>query len=210
MARSPRNPTGERFGRLLVLSLNENRSGLYVWNCVCDCGARCTATTTGLNSGDTKSCGCLRVEVSRRRMTKHGLSGVPEFIVWKGMKQRCDGVNGKSFQRYGGRGIRYCPEWTDFGAFYADMGPRPSREHSLERLDNDGNYEPGNCEWATRSEQRNNTSQGLAIMTLGDRSQSMKKWADELGANYSALRKRRQQGWSDYEALTRPYRRSPL
>jgi hypothetical protein len=98
----------------------------------------------------TRSCGCGR--------SKHGLAGkVPEYHVWEGIKQRCLNPECAGYKYWGGRGIRVCQRWADsFEAFYTDMGPRPSDEYSIDRVDNDGDYEPGNCRWATRSEQQRN------------------------------------------------------
>lgn len=142
---------GRRFGRLLVVERDGSTPGGFVaWACRCDCGARTVVRSTYLASGHTTSCGCAAPE-------KHGQWGTPEYTAWSGARGRCMNEKDSSYRHYGGRGITMCAQWTSsFPAFLADMGPRPSPGHSLDRMNNDGNYEPGNCRWATGSEQHAN------------------------------------------------------
>tara|TARA_R110000868_G_scaffold13848_3_gene64357 strand:- start:8415 stop:8933 length:519 start_codon:yes stop_codon:yes gene_type:complete len=156
------NLTGIRFGRLLAISLagRDNGNQCY-WNCICDCGNNIKTRATCLRSGDTQSCGCLRNERIRKALNKHGESSsikkTTEYISWFGMKQRCYNTNFRQYKDYGGRGIKVCERWKEsFVNFLEDMGRKPSPQHSLDRINNDGNYEPSNCRWATRSEQQNN------------------------------------------------------
>lgn len=134
--------------------------GHAVWLFRCHCGREFEHRSDEIRRGHTRSCGCL-VGAHLRKLNqinlKHGRAGTPEHRIWLEMKRRCVDPKRPAYARYGGRGIRICAAWlSSFEAFYADMGPRPSRLHSLDRIDNDGNYEPGNCRWATAAEQAAN------------------------------------------------------
>lgn len=148
--------TGQRFGRLIAIdrapNIKDNGGSWTAWLCKCECGAVVTVRTGCLRRGDTQSCGCLRSEI----ITKHGGSASPEYWVWHAMHQRCENPKHESYRNYGARGITVCERWREFADFIADMGPRPSPGHSIDRLDNDGPYEPGNCQWATKPEQGRN------------------------------------------------------
>lgn len=152
---------GHRFGRLRVISFAAIH-GCSTWNCRCDCGNTTTVRLSGLQSGQTKSCGCLhreQVETMGRANRTHGdaIANTPEYRAWVGMKQRCHNPNDKSFADYGGRGIFVCLEWREsFEHFLADMGRKPSSEHSIDRVDNDGPYSAANCQWAISPEQNRN------------------------------------------------------
>lgn len=150
----------QKFGRLRVVGdIEERDDGCLQWLCHCDCGNDLVARSRDLRSGNTKSCGCLKMDLTRVRFTTHGYckEGKPnqEYTTWKGMRQRCNDPNADNYPRYGGRGISVCARWSDFSLFLADMGPRPEGT-SIDRINNDGNYEPGNCRWATAVEQQNN------------------------------------------------------
>jgi hypothetical protein len=146
--------SGKRFGRLVALEPTEKRSGhKVVWRCQCDCGNECLVAVNHLNDGRRVSCGCAKL--GNRRAEKHGHYGSPTWRSWSSMKTRCGNRNVKEFQRYGGRGIKVCDRWEYLDNFLQDMGDRPSGR-TLDRIDNDGNYEPGNCRWATWSQQRIN------------------------------------------------------
>lgn len=157
-----RNHTGKRFGKLTVRRQDgTNRHGKAVWLCSCDCGGETRVVGSDLTSGHTRSCGCLHVDEVRSRMTTHGQARHSTrsslYHVWSQMKSRCTNPKNAGYPNYGGRGIRVCDEWArSFEAFAAHMGERPSPAHSIDRIDNDGNYEPGNVRWATPKEQRHN------------------------------------------------------
>lgn len=119
------------------------------------------------------------------------------------MRNRCRNPKYPMYHRYGGRGIVVCERWNDFANFFADMGPRPSPSHTLERINNDGNYEPGNVRWATTAEQNRNTGQNV-LLTFGGKTQTMIDWAIELGMKYSTLQSRIWKGWTVERALTTP------
>jgi hypothetical protein len=144
--------TGKRFARLAAVRCVDRSRCL--WECRCDCGTVRQIDGHSLRRGRTRSCGCLRRERVVARSLTHGLSRTPEYTAWMAMKRRC-GNPGRP--DYTGRGIKVCAEWKDsFEAFLEHMGPKPSPSHSLDRINNDGNYEPGNCRWATRSVQNAN------------------------------------------------------
>jgi hypothetical protein len=151
---------GQIFGRLTVLRRDGQRYGQSVWLCRCICGTECHTVRANLVLGLTQSCGCLNAELASARRKTHGQSkGVREYRIWMGMKARCLQPSAARWKRYGGRGITVCERWLhSFERFIADMGPCPSPKHSIDRINNDGNYEPSNCRWATASEQMLNRS----------------------------------------------------
>lgn len=156
----------QRFGRLTVIEPSQRRNHRTMWRCQCDCGSTCVVWSISLRKGATKSCGCLRAEVTRKRVTTHGASKSPEFQAWAEILKRCLNVNSKAFPHYGGRGVNICQRWRNsFENFLADMGRRPAGRcglrplYSIDRINNDGNYEPSNCRWATVSEQNKNRRQ---------------------------------------------------
>ena len=155
--------SGLKFGRLTALSQSHRDAhGKWHWVFQCDCGQRATACASLVKRGTTSSCGCLMAEQgpinglkSHGPRPTHGLSKTPEYMVWKTMRQRCTNPKCEDFPQYGGRGISVCERWSSFANFISDMGPRPAGQ-SIDRINNDGNYEPGNCRWATDEQQANN------------------------------------------------------
>jgi hypothetical protein len=160
------NPVGQRFGRLLIareLPRKPNRQGVPIrwWECKCDCGKVIQVPQSQVSGKRAvQSCGCVSAEKLSVISRKHGFARrvgrPPEYHVWASMKRRCRSPNDPEFHNYGGRGIAVCERWNSFAHFYLDMGSRPSSIHSIDRINNDGNYEPGNCRWATPKEQRAN------------------------------------------------------
>ena len=142
--------TGTRFHRLLVISY----AGKSRWNCLCDCGRQKVISAGAMQYGGTKSCGCLS---KNGKNYKHGLTKTKLYWTWTGMIQRCENPKSPRYFDYGGRGIRVCERWREsFENFKQDMGEKPSPIHSLDRINNDGDYEPANCRWASIEEQAAN------------------------------------------------------
>lgn len=149
---------GQTFGRWNVVArAGRSRSGEPLWTCKCSCGTTRDVIGNRLKRGATKSCGCASLEAAVIATKKHGMWNTPEYRAWQQLKKRCLNPRDKDFPDYGGRGIKVDQRWVEsFESFYNDMGPRPSKMHSIDRKDVDGNYEPTNCRWATRKEQQNN------------------------------------------------------
>lgn len=139
--------TNKRFGRLLVLhEISKRRRSRIFWHCACDCGNAVDVDGGSLREGVHRSCGCLQKEVVAKLQRTHGMSKRPEFKVWLAMRTRCTNPNQECYERYGGRGITVCDRWMNsFENFFADMGPRPSPDLTIDRKDNDGPYSPDNC-----------------------------------------------------------------
>ena len=141
----------ERFGRLVVLGRDPNKNGFVVWRCACECGGTKSVLGSNLRNGNTTSCGCKLIE----RNSSHGMTNTPTYTSWYAMKSRVKGHGEKHKADYLDRGITMCDRWQSFENFYADMGERPEGM-TLDRIDNDGNYEPQNCKWSTALEQASN------------------------------------------------------
>lgn len=179
---------GLRFGRFTVLGLAEGDTRHLKWHCLCDCGSRLIVDGGNMTTGRTKSCGCLRSESSASRgyindveRRAHG--------AWAGAKQRCFNPKSINFHRYGGRGITMCDKWSkSFSEFLSDMGPCPDGM-TLERKNNDGNYEPGNCIWIPAARQARNRRDTIRI-THNGKTQTLKEWAEQTGIPYACLQQR--------------------
>jgi hypothetical protein len=147
--------TNQIFTRLTAIRvIGKNKAGQYIWLCRCECGTEKPVTATSLIERDAKSCGCLRIE--NRFKHGHGTKKTrkgSEYSSWEHMRARCRNPKHKHYSYYGGRGIKVCERWDSFINFLADMGSKPTKAHSLDRKDPNGNYEPSNCRWATRKEQ---------------------------------------------------------
>lgn len=144
--------TGHRFGKLVAMRRAPNKGAFTRWECICDCGKMIVTFSNGLRSGHAKSCGCLKSYLSKERALRHGMYRTKTYSSWRAMLSRCRNRKDVSFPYYGGRGIKVCDRWKSFDNFFEDMGERPTNT-TIDRLSSDGNYEPGNCRWATREEQ---------------------------------------------------------
>lgn len=144
-----------------------------------------------------------RLELLRLRQTKHGMSRLPEYATWTWMITRCTNPKTKAFARYGGRGISVCERWRTFPPFFDDMGQRPSPKHSLDRIDNNKGYEPGNCRWATRREQSRNKAK-TRMLTVNGVARPLADWADSVGLPHSTIRTRLALGWTPEAAVHAP------
>lgn len=206
--------TGKRFHRLIVAQRvprpHSNRTKGVYWLCRCDCGGSTVTTTNCLKSGNTRSCGCYKREhaaaAAKRANTKHGHSKKhPLWMTWIGIRSRCHNPRATGYKHWGGRGITICDRWRDFTTFIADVGERPSPDHSLDRIDKDGHYEPGNVRWATHEEQANNRRDNLMVHYRGTEMTLRRAWraAGCIVSRESAVR-RVANGWPVEAALTIP------
>lgn len=197
--------TGQRFGMLTVVGRAgsvlrpSGRLRCPIWTCLCDCGLTGTPTSENLRTGNTTSCGCQHGE-------QHGGRHAVEYEIWCSMRARCDNPKNKAFHNYGGRGIGYDPAWVRFSQFIADVGPRPSDLHSLDRRDNEKGYSKDNCRWATKKEQCNNRRGNRLITALG-KTQTLMQWADETGIPQGTIRFRIESLWLPDEAVSMPVRK---
>lgn len=174
--------TGQVFGRLTVVSCAENsKGGIARWNCECSCGGSAIVRSNHLKNGHTQSCGCLQKERTSETKATHGMCKSPEYRSWDAMIQRCTNTNNPQYGNYGGRGIAVCDRWRDFANFYEDMGPRP-KGTSIDRINNDGNYELENCQWSTDKEQKRNTRR-TRIIEYDGKKKCIEDWARDLNMN---------------------------
>lgn len=189
--------TGQKFGRLTVIGLDESRQTRKTyWICQCECGGIKSARSDSLLCGAIKSCGCLHNETAARNVAKnhtHKQSGTRLYHIWQDMKKRCFNSNDTHYHRYGGRGITVCEEWANnFEAFYKwalDNGY--SEGLTIDRINNDGNYEPSNCKWSTLQEQSNNKSTNIKL-TIGNASKTLAEWCRIFEVDYSTVSSRYQ------------------
>ena len=179
------NIGGKVFGRLTAIEFVGIKNNNASWKCICECGITTIVRGTSLRMGRTRSCGCI----TKEQMSTHGLSNIPEYLVWNTMIQRCTNKRQKSYKDYGLRGIVVCSRWKEFVNFFEDMGHRPSKRHTIERIDNNGNYEPDNCTWKTQIEQVRNkrihkkNKSGVS----GARKVQNGKYSVTIGVNYKRI-----------------------
>lgn len=195
--------TGKVFGRWTVVSY----SGKKRWLCRCNCGEERSVIGTALRDGSSTSCGCLRKENALSAVVTHGMYATSIYKIRTQIIQRCHNPNSYAYQGYGGRGISVCQSWRDsFEAFLEDMGPRPSPQHSIDRIDNDGNYEPGNVRWATAHEQLLNRRNNRRFHVNGDYL-TMGELCAKHSCNENTVEKRLRLGWSIEDALFIPVKK---
>ena len=207
--RSPIDLSGQIFERLTVIRrVKHATSPKAHWLCRCICGTTIIARASRLKTGATKSCGCYQREAVGKRFSTHGGTKIPGYTSWNKMLYRCYKPTSKDFADYGGRGITVCEEWrTSFMQFLADMGPRPTPQHTVDRKDNEGPYSKENCYWATRLEQMNNTRKNH-FLSFDGKSQTIAQWARELGISSGVIDARlRRSHWSVERTLTTPVHR---
>jgi hypothetical protein len=199
--------TGLKFGRLTFVGyLGKTFGTTFHWECRCDCGKTIIAQSKNIKNGRTKSCGCFQIETIKKLRTTHGECQLdrrsPEYRAWAAMKSRCNNPKGRGYEDYGGRGIKVCDKWSkSFEDFLADMGRRPSPKHSLDRFpNNDGNYEPDNCRWATPRQQNSNTRKSLNISIRGE-TKCLSEWARISGNSKQLIHQRLKKGWEKEKAI---------
>lgn len=210
---SVRDLKGQRFGRLVVLyGTGERKSGRVVWHCRCDCGNEVDVIRRNLTGGNTKSCGCFQRERSAEVNTVHGMNRRgkrhPVYRIWTSMLTRCENPNAKGYKNYGGRGIAVCDEWHAPAVFIGwALANGWQKGLQIDRIDNDGNYEPDNCRWTTWKEQAQNRRNNRFI-TFNGKTQCLADWSRETGIGHGTLWQRiYQYHWSIERALTEPTRR---
>jgi len=193
---------GEKFGRLTVLSLAGIDDHGAIWSCVCSCGGIKEAASRHLRSGNTQSCGCMQVEAGRATAT-HGMSNTPTYNSWVGMHDRCKREDHRSWKDYGGRGIYVCARWEKFENFLIDMGIKPSPKHSIDRIDNNGIYDPKNCQWSLMVDQQRN-KRSNRLINLHGKEIPITVACEILGIQRGMVYQRIRHGWPDHDALHIP------
>ena len=190
---------GKQFGRWTVLEYAGTWNRNTHWKVRCDCGTERVIKGTYLTSGQSRSCGCLMADKNRERQT-HGETGSRLYYIWCAMRYRCENPTDPAYSNYGARGIKVCNRWQSFENFRADMGRRPKGK-TLDRIDNDGDYEPSNCCWSTYVEQTHNTRRNRWV-TFNGKTLIVSDWARETGISESLIRYRLNHGWTTKQALT--------
>lgn len=202
------NLKGVKLGRLTAIRrVASNQRGLSTWEFKCECGNRPILVGAYVKSGKTKSCGCFRDDLNKRR-SACAHKNHPSYDIWTGMRARCMCKTHKKFHFYGGRGIKICKRWDSFELFLQDMGPRPSPLHSLDRFPNkNGDYKPSNCRWATQKEQCRNTRRNRMV-TIGGVKKCVAEWAESIGVPQARIHCRITRGMDPSEAILKPFTRT--
>lgn len=200
--------TGKKFNRLTALGpTGQDRQNQMVWLCRCDCGNLTFVSSSNLRIGHTKSCGCLHGEVLSERSVIHNMSGTKIYATWTHLIQRCINPSDAAYDRYGGRGISVCAEWRfsfeDFYACVSGLSHFNERGYTLDRINNDGDYEPSNIRWSTQTEQARN-KRNSRYFTYGGKTQTATEWGEQFGLEYKTLLARLNRGWDMERALRTP------
>lgn len=200
------NLTGQRFGKWIVLErANNDTQGRARWLCCCDCGRKVIVNSSSLRSGKSKGCQSCQL---RRINTRHGQWGTRLYSVWQGIIKRCENPNATHYEHYGGRGIRVCSEWRKDFMIFREWALANGYEEGLtiDRIDNNGDYESNNCRFATRKEQRRNSRQNR-LVRIGNETKLLCEWAEEAGIHQSVLRSRIRTGWPEHRLLEPVHRK---
>lgn len=201
---------GQEFGRLTVVKLayvkrNKYNQNIEYYLVKCVCGNEKIIVKTSLTANLTRSCGCLKQEILHERNIKHSLKGTRLYSIWKGIKARCYNKNNPSYDYYGGRGVRVCKEWLSNPKAFCDWAMEKNYKDNLtiDRIDNNGNYEPSNCRWATMKEQSRNKRNNRIITHKGE-ARCLNEWSEITGLKRETIKDRIKRGWSVEYALTKP------
>jgi hypothetical protein len=199
--------TGKTYGSLTAIrrvgSVHGNRNAIWLFSC--SCGGTVERDGYSVRRGKHIDCATCAAERTRLATVKHGLSHTREFRIWTGMQTRCHNPNASNYPRYGGRGIAICDRWRSFQAFLDDMGPCPSDKHSIDRIDGRGNYEPGNCRWATAAEQTANRA-CTRLVCIDGKTKTIAEWAEQSGVDSRTIDRRLRSGWTGADLLQRSKR----
>lgn len=180
---------GEKHNRLTLISLHQKKLGGNLWNARCDCGNEIVAYARDIRKGHTRSCGCLRTEILKSIHLTHGKTKTKEYRIWSHMRGRCNNPTDSKYARYGGRGIKTCVAWDNFEQFLKDMGKCPAGL-SIDRVNNDGDYEPSNCRWADAKTQSHNSTQSKKVFLEGEIVHSLSEAARRLGIYHTSIQQR--------------------
>lgn len=207
MRTSMMNLVGTKVGRLTVSKfLYRGKSYSPFFECICDCGNIKTISGSHLRNIKIRSCGCLARELTAKRNYKHGMSNTKEHRAWLAMHNRCNLKTLKGYENWGGRGIKVCSRWGSFDSFLEDMGYSPTSKHSIDRIDNNGNYEPQNCRWATNKQQTRNLRSNKNY-ELNGVVKTLSEWCEEFNLNYGTIHNRIYSlKWCFQKAITSPIR----
>ena len=200
--------TGKKYGKLLVIKrIGTGSHGQALWECQCECGSKTTVRGDSLRNGHTQSCGCIQKEISGVRMVDlhltHGMTNTRLYRIWCGVKRRCNNPNDKPFHNYGGRGITVCKEWNDSFEAFCDWALNNGYQETLtiDRINNNGNYCPENCRWATCQEQNNNRRDNY-IVSIDGATDTLVNMCRKYGANYNTVSTRIfRDGWNAVNAI---------
>ncbi len=198
----------QKFNRLTVLECIGYEGKRKLWKCRCDCGNIVNVVTFRLTTNKIKSCGCLRNEKLIERSTKHNMRYSRIYNTWRSMRSRCSNPKNSAYKNYGGRNIKVCDEWQNSFKAFCEWSLKNGYKDDLtiDRINNDGNYEPSNCRWVDRKIQNNNTRHNRLI-TYQDKTMNISQWAEYVGLTYSCLKTRLYNGWSIEKALTTPVKK---